>query len=309
MLRLPKALPLTISRKSTTYPCPPGLLPTPHALWPFLTALLITLLILTKPLSVLAAEAPAQRIVVLYAAFTEILEALGQEKRIVARTKSDTNACVQTLPVIGTHMRPNIESIVALKPDLVLQLAGRSEASLQSEALRKQGLRVVELELDSFADLMLAAKRLGELTDAKARAQKLSEIWQRKLDGIRSRHSGTPLRVFFEVRSPNLLAAGQKNIVSEIIAIAGGVNVIVTKKKLVRLSEEELLALDPDVYLMQQGPMNPSPQPLAARKNLASLRAAHNGQSLVVPEEDFSRPGPKAIEACDRLERWLHAAH
>ncbi len=276
-------------------------------MWLFLTGLLITLLILTKPLAVLASEAQAKRIVVLYAAFTEILEALGQQQRIVAKTKSDTNPCVQAVPVVGTHMRPNIERIVALKPDLVLQLSGRSEASLQSEALRKQGLRVLELSLASFADLVQVTKSLGTLTGAEKQAQDITELWQRRLDEIQNRHTGPALRVFFEVRSPDLLAAGKNNIVNEIIERAGGVNVLSTEKKLVHIGEEEVLALNPDVYLMQQGPMNPNPQPLISRKNLSGLRAAQNGRSLVVAEEDFSRPGPKAIEACDRLERWLHS--
>ncbi len=244
----------------------------------------------------------------LYAAFSEILQSIGQEERIIARTKSDTNPRLQHLPVVGTHMRPNIERIVALTPDLVLQLAGRSEAAMTSEALRKQGIRVLDLELASFRDLMRVTHTLGELTGAQEQAQAQTELWQKRLAAIQARHTGPAPRVFFEVRYPNLLAAGKNNIVNEIIEIAGGSNCLDTAKKLVRLSEEELLALNPDVYLMQKGPMNPAPQPLSARKNLAGLTAAQNGQILVVSEEDFSRPGPRAIEACDQLERWLHRA-
>ena len=52
--------------------------------------------------------------------------------------------------------------------------------------------------------------------------------------------------------------------------------------------------------------MNPAPQPVAERPHFKSLRAVRAGRILEVREEIFSRPGPRSIEAAERLGRWLH---
>ena len=75
--------------------------------------------------------------------------------------------------------------------------------------------------------------------------------------------------------------------------------------KLVRFSEEALIAADPDVYLIQQGPMNPAPTPLTERDHYKGLRAVREGRVLVVDEERFARPGPRALDAAEELAGWL----
>ncbi|MEE0815498.1 MAG: ABC transporter substrate-binding protein, partial [Desulfovibrio fairfieldensis] len=227
---------------------------------------------------------------------------------LVARTVADAHLPeLAGLPAIGTHMRPNAELIVAQKPDLVLQLAGRREALLQTEALRKLGINVLTFEMDSFDKMFDVLEKLGRLTGREQKAAGLIRDWRARLATLRARHAGEkPVRVFYEVRYPNLLAAGQGSIVNEIIAVAGGENVVADDKKLVRFNEEALILADPDAYLTQKGPMNPDPQPLSERAHYRDLRAVRTGRVLVVDEDRFARPGPRAVEAAEELELWLH---
>ena len=96
-------------------------------------------------------DRPATRIIALYGAYSELLLALDARNLLAARTVADAQLPeLADLPAVGTHMRPNAELIVAQKPDLVLQLAGRREALLQTEALRKLGVNVLTFEMDSF---------------------------------------------------------------------------------------------------------------------------------------------------------------
>ena len=113
------------------------------------------------------------------------------------------------------------------------------------------------------------------------------------------------MRVFYEVRYPNLLAAGRASIVDEIIRHAGGRNVLDAPQKLVRCNEEMLVALDPEAYILQQGPMNPAPQAPAERPHYRGLSAVRSGRVLLVDEHLFARPGPRSVEAAERLARWL----
>ena len=100
-----------------------------------------------------------------------------------------------------------------------------------------------------------------------------------------------------------MLAWGKSGIVNEIIEAAGGVNVIEQPKKLVRISEEILFQKEPDVYIIQQGPMNPIPQALEERPAFKNLHSAQ--KVLIVDERKFARPGPNSVESAEILHDFL----
>lgn len=245
---------------------------------------------------------PATRIIALYGAFNEILADLGQEHRIVARTAADPPLSIVDRPSIGTHLRPNAELILALEPDLVLQLGGREEAMDTVRFLEERGLTVAVFNLDGFDRLFSTMDRLGVLTATAEQTRSRVQSMKSELQRLDSAQSGPRPTVFFEARYPNLLAAGQKSMVTEIITRAGGSNCVTSDDKLVRLGEEEILRLDPDIYLIQHGPMNPSPQPLAERPLFRTLRCLRTNQAFVVEQGLFSRPGPRSLDAVRQLQ-------
>ncbi len=115
--------------------------------------------------------------------------------------------------------------------------------------------------------------------------------------------------VFYEIRYPNLLGAGADNLVSTIIAEAGGRNLLADKPgKVLRISAELLMAGNPDIYLYQLGPMNKNPSDPAVRPGFAALGAVKKGMAFAVPEIVFSRPGPRSLETAETLSeiftRW-----
>ena len=253
-------------------------------------------------------EQPAQRIIALYGAFNEILDAMGLDGRIAARTSADKlPPSILDKPVIGTHMRPNFELVLGQKPDLVLQMAGREEASQAVEVLRKYGVKAALFRVDSFESLFSMIKRVGILTGAEDRARELVLSMETRLARVRDlvRDLDRP-SVFFEVRYPNLLGAASGSMVDEIIRAAGGTNSLSGPKKFFRLGEEELLKRNPDFYLVQKGPMNPAPAPLEKRSHFQTLNAVKNGRVLIVDEQKYSRPGPRNIEAVEDLAGLLH---
>lgn len=266
-------------------------------------------------------EAPAQRVICLYGAFSELFVAMGLKDRLVARTLADEDLpALAALPSVGTHMRPSLELIVGLHPDLVIQLAGRKEAVQTVDALRRHGLRVAVFDPANFDELFQAIQAMGTLAGAPERSQALVQALSGRLAAVAEclkdpektsdngldRTPGTRPRVFFEVRSPSLLAAGRGGIVNDIIVRAGGENAVDSERKIVRLGEEGLIGLDPDVYVVQQGPMNRNPLSPKDRPLYSQLRAVARGRVLVVEEGQFSRPGPRAVQAVERLASFLH---
>jgi len=253
---------------------------------------------------------PAKRIIALYGAYNEILAALGLEDRIVGRTKADRiPPVILSRPVIGTHMRPNIEIVLGVRPDLALQLAGRQEALDAVQQLRREGLPVAVFNPSSFRELFSVIVRIGVLTGEPERARRLIAALRLRLDRVRASFQASERRpsVFFEVRYPNLLGAGRASIVNDIISHAGGRNVIDIRKKLVRMNMEALIGLNPDVYLVQRGSMNQDPSPPSTRPHFQVLRAVKQGRILIVDEQVYSRPGPRCVDAVEELAAFLQS--
>ena len=252
---------------------------------------------------------PAERLIALYGAYNEILVDMGLERSLIARTSADkTPESILAKPSIGTHMRPNIELIMGLKPDLIIQNAGRKEAMVPVRQLMDQGLPVAVFNPNSFSELFSVIERLAILTGSEENGTRLIYTLKQKLELVRNKISGVEKRpsVLFEVRYPDLLLAGQDSIVDEVIKLAGGRNSLVSKKKFLRLNIEEILRLNPDFYIVQRGPMNRDPGPIEQRPYFNQLEAIKNQRFFVVEEQVFSRPGPRSVTAVEDLSRKLH---
>lgn len=252
---------------------------------------------------------PAARIISLYGAFAEMLYAVGAGSRLAARTQADAYPPeILKLPSVGTHMKPNFEMIIGFKPDLVIQSASRREEMPDMERLSGVGIPVAVFAPKSFEDIFSTMERLGVLTGCEGEAgaavarmkQRLARV-QAKLAGIEKRR-----RVFFEIRAEPLTGAGRGSIVQRILAAAGAENVLRSEKAIVQYSLEALLLDDPDVYVMQRGPMNRNPAELAARAHFDRLRCVKEGKIVPVDEFIFSRPGPRCVEAVEQLAAALY---
>jgi len=249
------------------------------------------------------AAAP-RRIVSLYGGLTETLVALGLGQLIVARTQGDDS--LKGIPTVGTHLQPNVEMILALRPDLVVQ-GGVPKGLPALTRLEANGIPVAMFAPRDFAGLFSVIRRLGALTDRGQAAADLEHAMAEKLTAVARQVAGrSPLRVFFEVRYHNLLAAGRGSLVNDIITRAGGVNILESPQKLTAYSLEALIQADPEVYLIQQGPMNRSPEDIYIRPYFQELQAVRRRRVLVVQESLFSRPGPRSAAAVEQLARFLH---
>ena len=168
----------------------------------------------------IALKGPAQRIISLYGAYSEILFAIGAGDRLVARTRADRNPpAILEKPSVGTHLRPNMELVLGLQPDLIIQAEGRKHGHEAIRQLQQRGLTVAVFQPRNFTELFSLVDRLGILTGKEAHAQALVNRQKsrlRQIDRKLAKSKDRP-KVFFEVRYPNLLGAGQGSIVNDVI--------------------------------------------------------------------------------------------
>lgn len=254
-------------------------------------------------------QQPATRIIALYGAFNEMLAELEKADTIIARTKADTlPPSILSKPSIGTHMRPNPELVAGLRPDIVLQMGGRKKALESVHMLEQLGIPVAFFSITTFEELFSVIKRLGTLTNAEEQATAVCTSLKARLERVQQQLTTIEHKpsVFFEVRYPNLLGAGNASIVNDIITHAGGTNIMDATVKLVRINEEEVIKRNPEVYLIQQGAMNPNPQPMQNRAHFRTINAVKNNRVYIIDESSYSRPGPRAVTAVEELAALLH---
>ena len=257
-----------------------------------------------RGVSVTFAESP-QRIVSLLPSLTESVCAMEQCHRLVGVDRySNYPASVQRLPVLGGGLDPNIEGIVALKPDVVL-LAMSSRASTRLESL---GIKVVALETKSHADVKRVLKKLGTLL-AVPEAAGAERLW-RVIDSSVSAaaQSLSPeakkARVYFEVsRGP--YAAGESSFIGETLTRLGVKNVVpAALGPFPRLNPEFVVRANPDVIMMG----NRSMQTMTPYPGWASIKAVKEQRMCVfdVAESDVVvRPGPRMAEAARIMAKCL----
>lgn len=258
---------------------------------------------------VIALKEPAQRIISLYGAYSEILFAIGAGDKLVARTRADRfPPSILDKPSVGTHLRPNMELVLGLQPDLIIHAVGRKHGHEVIRQIQQKGFTVAVFQPRNFTELFSVIDRLGILTGEEANAQGLVKGQSSRLRQIdlRLAQSKDRPKVFFEVRYPNLLGAGQGSIINDVILKAGGLNCLPNEKKLVRINIETLIEYDPDVYVVQKGPMNRNPGSPESRPNFQVLKAVQQGRVFFVDEYVFSRPGPRSVEAVEKLAAYLH---
>jgi iron complex transport system substrate-binding protein len=262
-----------------------------------------------------AAPEPAQRIISLVPALTEILFAIGAGPQVIAVSSFDDDPPeVLTLPRVGALLDPDTERILAMRPDLVLIYGSQSELQQQLESA---GIRVFVYRHGGLADVAPAFRSLGELTGRSAEATRVSSAIEAKLSAVRGRVAGRPrpktlLVMGREPRSlRNIDASGGVGFLHDMIAVAGGANVFAdVPRQAVRASSEMLLTRAPEVIIdlfysreMTNGELQQEREPW---RQLASVPAVRQERIHLLVGDYLVVPGPRIAEAAEAFARAIH---
>lgn len=252
---------------------------------------------------------PAKRIIPLYGAFLEMLFAIHAGHTVIARTAADSYfESAKNLPSVGTHMRPNIELIISMRPDLVIQTVSQRRRLPEMASIEEAGIPVAAFAPKDFKSIFDTMRTFGKITGHEKEAHEVTERLRLKLNKLKKyvRKQHKKYTVFFEVREAPLTAAGRNSIVQKILEAAGLENVVTVNRKLVRFNIETLIAKNPDYYIIQKGPMNRNPTPLSMRPHFKLLNATKKNRVFIVDEFLFSRPGPRCVDAVEFLVSHIY---
>ncbi len=247
------------------------------------------------------ARAP-QRIVSLLPSLTETVCALDACQRLVGVDRySNWPASVRQLPVVGGGLDPNIEAIVALRPDVVL-MATSSRSSARLESL---GITVVALEPKTHADVQRVLGTVGQVLGV----QDAQRVWRLIDAGVQAAAQSVPAaargtRVYFEASS-GPFAAGQASFIGETLTRLGARNIVGAELgPFPKINPEFVVRADPDVIMVGAR----SAEGLAARPGWAQMRALRTGklcQFDASQSDVLIRPGPRMAEAARLMATCL----
>jgi iron complex transport system substrate-binding protein len=251
------------------------------------------------------------RIVSMAPDLTEILFALGLEKHIAGVTQdSDYPPAAEGKPTVGTFWQPNVEAVVALKPDLVVTLSFEQQRSL-AQRLTRIGCRCLTLDIWTVDDLFNAVTTVGAVTGRQEHAGQLLGQMKAKIAAIRDVVAGTDkVKVLWVVQREPLRVAGRDTFINELIELAGGENAVgATIDKYPAIGGEQIVASAPQVIIepaMTGGDLDAQhAQAVAYWQRYASVPAVTAGRIYIIDGDLVSRLGPRLCDGIEVIAKCL----
>ena len=258
--------------------------------------------------------APPRRIVSLIPATTELVFALGAGDRLVGRTSwCDFPAEALAVPDLGNGIGPNIEAVVAARPDLVLLYKSGSNRSA-ADQLRSFGIPTLELATDRMEDFDRITRLLGAALGKSEEAESLVVRTTRDLDAATvpsyrpdnvpspAAPSSSRPTVFILAWDRPPMTLGRGSFLSEILERAGARNLfddLATSSA--PISIEAVASRDPD-FILVTGTGEPV---IAGRVEWRVVPAVRARRFLRIDGSEFNRPSPRIGGAVRKLAAEL----
>jgi iron complex transport system substrate-binding protein len=251
-----------------------------------------------------------KRIVSLAPNLTEIIFALGEGDRLAGDTDyCDYPAEATRKPHVGGPVSPNLEQVVALKPDLVLATKAINRRETV-DGLARIGVPVFATDPHSADDMIASIEHIGKILGAEKTATPLAQGLRERLSNLDQRIArATPRRVLFVVWTDPVITIGRDSFISDALRRAGARSVVDTRAEWPRISFEEILRLQPEFLVFAYANAKDGQREidsLRTRPGWRELEAIRRG-NIVIVSDAINRPAPRMMDAIEQLARAFHS--
>lgn len=253
--------------------------------------------------------APYRRLISLAPSLTEILFSLGLGERVAGVTRHcDYPSAALAKPKIGTYIDISVETILSLKPDLVIATAdGNDKRSV--ERLVQLGIPVLVTHPRNLTEVFETILQIGRVTRTEAQAQILVRSLRVRADRIIRACATLPRpRVFLQINDQPLITVGRPTFHHHLITLAGGINIsgpeIIAYPK---YSLEQVLRVRPEVILittMERG--SNAERKKDFWKSWERIPAVAAGRLYLLDSDLLDRPAPRLVDGLEALARAIH---
>lgn len=260
-----------------------------------------------------AIDKPAKRIISLSPPLTEMLFAVGAGSQVIGRDSySDYPKEAASVTDVGwTYGKYNLETVVNLKPDLVL--AGEITTPELVASLENLGLQVFyfknPIELNQVYAMLTTIGTLSGHADQAGALLKSLQVREnnltKKMAGINKRPT-----VFYEndASDPSKpYTPGPGTLYTDLIRKAGGENIgAKLSTTWAQISLEQLLVDNPDFILLGDAAYGTTIDSVSQRAGWKTLRAVKEGHVIPFDDNLMVRYGPRTLDGLEKLARILH---
>lgn len=259
-----------------------------------------------------------ERIVTLSNSIIKILYAVDGTAvgRVESNDKLPEN--MEKLPTVGHTATINMETLVGLKPDLVIGLKTQHEKF--ASQLESNKLPSILINYDGISDNIPLIKFIGQLTNHEAKAAAVIKDYENKIDTLKKKAATyTPAKVaVLRATGKAVTAETSKSITASMVKDLGMNNVILNHKNLkedsktVPYSLESLAQDDPDIiFVVTMGKKEEIDKTMSkeitSNPAWSQLTAVKNNKVFYLPSNLFLlNPGLQTPEAMEILLNYAY---
>jgi iron complex transport system substrate-binding protein len=243
------------------------------------------------------------RIITISPNITEIAFALGLGEKIIAVSSEKIK--------VGSFWQPDIEAVIAAKPDLVITEKYENQKAI-ADNLERLGYKVLNLKMETIADLFTAIQKVGDAAGCRQRSEIVAKDIQKQINNIKAKSASmSKVKVLWVIQPDPLRVAGRNTFINGMIEIAGGENAIgATIQPYPPISGEELSGCGAEVIIQSaMGTAGISEQKKTAElfwSKFSNLPAVINNKVFVINADTVLRLGPRLPEGIEAVALLLH---
>ncbi|HZS47412.1 MAG TPA: cobalamin-binding protein [Blastocatellia bacterium] len=253
-----------------------------------------------------------QRIISLTPSVTEILFAIGAGDRLIA----DTTYCTypdaaRTKEKIGDTQTPNLEKIIALKPDLVI-LSTASQLQEFTNRLSNLGIPVYVSDAKSLSDILKSIEDIAAAIGDPDAGKRVTDGLRKRISDVDKHVSGLqrPSVLFLVQEFTPLFTVGPGAFTTDVIQEAGGNSIsrdLRWPNPYPQMSPEAAVAAKPEIIIFS----DPDATQVTSSDNfpIAELKgtpAVISGRVYKVPAGHVATPGPRIVDGLEDLAHIFH---
>ncbi|HEY0459500.1 MAG TPA: cobalamin-binding protein [Pyrinomonadaceae bacterium] len=244
-----------------------------------------------------------ERVVSLAPNLTENIFAVGAGDRLVGVTTfCNYPEEAQKIQKVGDTISPNVETIIALKPQIVF-VSTASQLETFMKTLEAQGIPVFVTNPKDLNGVLANLRQLGEIFGTVERTTILLNELQERIVAVDEEVRDKPkVKTFVQFSNEPLFTIGKESFVTEIVERAGGTSVTnAVATAYPKISKETALALNPEAIILSDSPDN-----LAPNDVFKNSPAVKNKKVFKVSADILSRPSPRIVDALEQIAENLH---
>jgi ABC-type Fe3+-hydroxamate transport system substrate-binding protein len=246
------------------------------------------------------------RVICLMPSVTDTVFALGAGDDVVGISDyTKYPAAALTKPSVGDLIRPSIETILSLHPDLVIGYQPKGPMEVTDE-LERVGIPIFLVKPSGISGILHSVETIGEALNRTQQAEELVRNLKRRIDAVKAQTKDLPApRVFMPIWYDPITTIGKKAFITEVIEAAGGRSVTDDlTAEWPTISMEVVLERAPDALLLVRGGKT-TMQVLQNRPGWSGMAAIKEHHVYYV-DDRINFASPNAIDALEDLAKQFH---